>query len=238
MPILPQLVAGVDDSARRFAALISSFPIPTDEESGRFYHITTALSRTALKNYDLLRRAFEDDAQDYLAWACRNLLEVAVFMHCVLASRAKADEFASHRWIDGIEVVERLKKLDFLLNPNLTASAFDAVLSDFGQKMSADGVVRTAHLVTRDWARDAGLIQEFDCINKVCSKFVHPTVWSILTEDIGSARFPDARDVFYGFGAKYLMEIYVLFKEHVKAYGLRHGPVQSLQGLWEADTEL
>lgn len=227
MPILSQLVIGVDDSARRFTTLINSFPIPTDEETGRFYHITTGLSRNALKNYDLLRRAFEDDAQEYLAWACRNLLEVAVFMRCVLISKAKADEFASHRWIDGIEVVERLKTLDFLMNPNLTASAFDVILGDFNQKMSADGVVRTAHLITRNWARDAGLIQEFDCINKVCSKFVHPTVWSILTEDIGSARFPDARELFYGFGANYLMDIYVRFKEHVEAYGLKHKPLQS-----------
>jgi hypothetical protein len=229
MPILPQLIAGVDDSARRFTTLVNSFPLPTDEVTGRFYHITTALSRTALNNYELLRRAFEDDAQDHLAWACRNLLEVAVFMRCILASRAKAEEFASHRWIDGIEVVERLKKLDFLMNPSLTVSAFDALLSDFNQKMAADGVLRSPHLITRDWAKDAGLIQEFDCINKVCSKFVHPTVWSILTEDIGSARFPDARELFYGFGANYLLDIYVRFKEHVEAYGLRHKPLNPIQ---------
>jgi hypothetical protein len=70
MPILPPLVAGVDESARRFAGLLNSFPIPMDEDTGRFYHITIGLSRSALKNYDLLRRAFEDDAQEYLAWAC------------------------------------------------------------------------------------------------------------------------------------------------------------------------
>ncbi len=166
MPILPQLTTGVDDSARRFTALINSFPVPTDEETGRFYHITTGLSRTALKNYDLLRRAFEDDAQDYLAWACRNLLEVAVFMRCVLSSKVSADEFACHRWIDGIEVVERLIKLDLLMTPSLTTSAFDAKLKEFSQQMTADGVVRTAHLMTLDWAKAAGMIEEFDCLNK------------------------------------------------------------------------
>jgi len=229
MPILPQLIAGVDESARRFTALINSFPIPTDEETGRFYHITTGLSRTALNNYALLRRAFDDDAQDYLAWACRNLLEVAVLMRCVLSSKAKADEFASHRWIDGIEIVERLKKLEQISTPGQMTSAFDTMLRDFNQKMTADGAVRTAHLITRDWAKAAGLIEEFDCLNKVCSKLVHPTVWSILTEDIGSARFPDARDLFYGFGANYLMDIYVRFKEHVEAHGLKHKPIQPTQ---------
>jgi hypothetical protein len=163
MLILPQLVTGVDDSARRFTALVNSFPIPTDEETGRFYHITTGLSRTALKNYDLLRRAFEDDAHDYLAWACRNLLEVAVFMRCVLSSKAKADEFASHRLIDGNQIVERLKTLELLMNPSLTSSGFDALLSEFKQKMSTEGVVQTAHLITRNWAKDAGMIEEFDC---------------------------------------------------------------------------
>jgi hypothetical protein len=71
------------------------------------------------------------------------------------------------------------------------------------------------------------MIEEFDCLNKVCSKFVHPTVWSILTEDIGSARFPDARELFYAFGANYLMDIYVRFKEHIETNGLKHKPVQS-----------
>ena len=184
MLILPQLIDGVDESARRFTGLIESFPIPTDEDTGRFYHITTGLSRTALNNYGLLRRAFDDDAQDYLAWACRNLLEVAVFMRCVLTSKEKADEFAAHRWIDGIEVVERLKKLDFLMNPSLTTSAFDALLNDFNRKMSADGVVRTAHLITRDWAKEAGLIEEFDCLNKVCSKFVLECPASFVPVDV------------------------------------------------------
>ena len=228
MPIVPTLIAGVDDSSRKFLALIESFPLPTDGETGAFYHITTGLSRTALTNYSLLRRAFDDDAQDYMAWACRNLLEIAVFMRCVLTSKEKADEFASHRLIDGLDIVEKLKTLEELMTPNHTSS-FDGLIAKFSQQMTTEGVVRKRFLDTSKWAKEVGLDKEFECINKVCSKFVHPTVWSILTEDIGSARFPDVRDLFYGFGALYIMDIYVRFKEHVDAHGLKHKPIQPTQ---------
>ncbi len=85
--------------------------------------------------------------------------------------------------------------------------------------MKAEGITRTGHLITRGWAKTAGMIEEYDIINKVCSKLVHPTVWSVLTEDIGSARFPDAYEVFYLYGTTYFSEMFNLLNEHVKQYG-------------------
>jgi hypothetical protein len=219
----PNLLKGTDECARRFDTFIKSFPLPTEPESGTFYHVTTGLSRAAIRNYWPLRRAHDDDAQDYLAWACRNLLELNVFMKCVLMSRDKALEFGGYRWIDGIQILECLDGLEQLLSPGTTHS-FATQLLEFRDKAAAEGCTQKRHLNAGEWAREIGMGEEFATMNKVCSKLVHPTVWSILTEDIGSARFTDAEDLFYVNGAKYFTEIYVLLKEHVEKYGINHKP--------------
>ena len=46
-----------------------------------------------------------------LAWACRNLLEIAVFSKYVLLSEKNAMEFAADRLIDALEIGVTLKKL-------------------------------------------------------------------------------------------------------------------------------
>lgn len=211
--------------------------MPKEETTGNLYHIVTGISTVAMKNYKKLRLAFSDDCQDMLAWSCRNLLELDIFTKYVLISKANSDEFAAHRLIDGIEIAEQLKDLELVLNPNLSSSAFDPLITEFNQKMDAEAVVRTRFLSTRKWATavaaaaaanrsesDAKMVEKFDTVNKVCSKLVHPTAWAILTDDIGSRRFPDARHLFYGLGAECFMSIFVAFKGHVKQFGLVHPP--------------
>jgi hypothetical protein len=90
--------------------------------------------------------------------------------------------------------------------------------------MNAEGLSQKAHLMTRTWAEAVGMLEEFDIINKVCSMLVHPTVWSVLTEDIGSARFPEAKELFFLYGSTYFSEMFSLLKEHILQYGPKHKP--------------
>lgn len=151
-------------------------------------------------------------------------MELNVFMKNVLLSKAKAMDFACFRLIDGIEIAERLKKLEQMLTPEMTVSWLEPTRREFNQKMAVEGCVMKGHLITRDWARTVGTIEEFDIMNKVCSKLVHPTAWSILTEEVGPARFSEARNLFFVFGAKYFLEIFVLLKEHISQHGVKHKP--------------
>jgi len=68
------------------------------------------------------------------------------------------------------------------------------------------------------------MLDEFKIMNKVCSKLVHPTVWSILTEDIGSKRFPDAYELFYLNGVTYFSEMFDITRTHIKKYGMKSKP--------------
>ncbi len=223
MGIEPEVLKKTDDAFREFDAFTCSLH-PIDEEAGRFYHIVSALSDATKTNYVTLRKAFDDDEQTLMAWSCRNLLEIAVFTKFALSSKANADEFAADRLIDGLQIGNSLKRLELYLNPELTTSALDPVIEKYAKQMRDEGIARTTFRPVRDLAKQVGLLDHYETMNKVCSKFVHPTAWSLFTADIGSERFPEARDVLYGCGAEYFATIYAEIAPHIKKWGLRHKP--------------
>jgi hypothetical protein len=49
----------------------------------------------------------------------------------------------------------------------------------------------------------------------------------LFTADIGSARFPEARDIFYGCGAQYFATVCVEITAHIKNWGLKYKPSAS-----------
>ena len=221
MDIEPALVRMTDEAFQRFDTFMRSLR-PSDEEMGRFYHIVSALADAAKSNYVTLRKAFEDDEQTMMAWSCRNLLEVAIFTKFVLCSRTNAEDFAADRLIDELQISESLKKLDLHLDPQLQKSTFDTEINKFDKQMEDEGVTRTSYLPTRELAKKVGMFEQYDTMNKVCSKLVHPTAWSLLTADIGPERLPEARNVFFGCGAEYFMTVFAEIAPHIRKWGLKH----------------
>jgi hypothetical protein len=225
MSIEPELVEKADDAIRRFDTFTRSLS-PTDEETGRFYHIVSALSDGAKSNYIALRGAFDRDQQVLMAWSCRNLLELAIFTKFVIGSKKNADEFAEDRLIDGLQIGKSLKDLEAHLNPGLATSEFDVVIEKFATQMKAEGITRSRFHTVKELAGRVGMEEQYNTMNKVCSKFVHPTAWSLLTADTGTARFPDARDIFFVCGAEYFATVFAEIAPHIRRWGLRHKPGQ------------
>jgi hypothetical protein len=223
--IKPELILGVDQSTQAFGIFLNSLPVPTDELTGNFYHIITAIGRVAMKNYAALRQAFDDDCHEVLAWSCRNLLELDIFTKYVLMSKAHADEFAAHRLIDGLEIAEHLKEFDLSTNAGVAVSALEPTIGEFHSAMAAAGVTPSPYLSAGRLAKAVNMEGVYKAMNKVCSKMVHPTAWAILTEDVGSGSFPEARQIFYGSGSEYIMEIYISIKDHIHQFGLNHKPI-------------
>jgi Family of unknown function (DUF5677) len=219
----PAHVRQTDEAFQYFVGFMRALR-PIDEETGAFYHIVTALSDVARSNYLDLRRALDGDDQIVMAWACRNLLEVAIFAKYVIMSKENAKEFADARLIDGLDIANSLKKLELFQNQTLTVSSFELLIDAFTQQLTMEGVSRTSFLGTRELARKVGMQDIYETMNKVCSKFVHPTAWSILTSDIGSKRFPDARDLLFLCGAEYFSAVHAEIIPHVKKWGLHHAP--------------
>jgi hypothetical protein len=198
------------------------------------------LVNAAKENYAKLGTALTEDDQVQLSWACRNLLEIAIFSKYVLISAEKATEFADDRLIDALQIGIALKKLeqdarktrqslqtkngdDGQPTPDVSTDA-DAIIEDYRKQLQEAGVSREKPLRVSDLAKTVGLNDEYEAINKLCSKLVHPTAWSLFTADVGSRRFPGASEILFMCGALYASMVYGDFLPHVKKWGLRHRP--------------
>lgn len=197
---------------------------PALEECGRFYNIISSLAKTANDNYRILRQSFDKDDQPLMAWSCRNLLEIVIYTKYVLISKSNADEFAEDRLIDGSQIVTALKEFQMHLNPNFDVSAFDLVLARYSQKMKEESIKLRNFRRIEDLAKSVDMSVEYKSLNKICSKLVHPTAWSILTSDNALERFPEARRILFSCGAKYFAEVFMEIRKRVKEWGLRYQP--------------
>jgi len=207
-------------------------PAPVDEEGGRFCHTMLVLVDAAKDNYAKLREALAEDDQIRMAWACRNLLEIAIFSRYVLISPEKAKQFTDDRLIDDLEIGKALRKLEEDARKNRIASGagdalpgldkpdgpFDAdgIIQEFTKKMAEEGVSPRKPLRTSDLAKVVGLQDDYEAMNKVCSKLVHPMAWSLFTAEAGTKRFSGASEIFFMCGALYRSMIYGEFMPHVR----------------------
>ena len=64
------------------------------EEEGNFLSTVTALCYGADQNYKALCQAYDQQDQTRVAWACRNLMEIAIYAKFALESKKNAEEFA------------------------------------------------------------------------------------------------------------------------------------------------
>lgn len=221
MSLDPKIIRESDNSVLEFDSFMKKL-WPDDEESERFYHVISVLANAAMENYKSLRSAFEHNDQKMIAWSCRNLLEISIFTKYALLSKANADELAGERLVDGLEIAESLKKLDLQLNQLEGQSHFDRLISTFRQQMLKEDITAKKCVRTEIRAVAVGMVEEYRSINKLASKFVHPTAWSVFTADVGSERFEEASELFFVFGAQYFATVYATIAPHVREFGLKH----------------
>jgi hypothetical protein len=192
------------------------------EENSKFCQVVLALCTAAESNYEKLRESY--DKADYvtLALSCRNLLEVAIFTHFVLQCKANADEFAADRLIDTADIAKSMKILVSQLKPPGETLDLDEAIRLCHRQIAEEGVNRDKYLRTSQLATKLNMRSEYDSINTLSSKFVHPTSWSLFNLSEVSTQFPIARELLFSEGAKYLAMVYAEVRPHIKKYGLRH----------------
>ena len=139
-----------------------------------------------------------------------------------LLSKENAQAFAEDRLNDGKQLAISLKELELSLNPNLAKSQFEEKISEFNEHMQREGVTRLSYTPTRRMARVLQLEVEYNRINTLSSKLIHPTSWSLFTADQGNDRFTEACPLFFSQGAMYLSAIRAALVRHIKAHGLKH----------------
>jgi Family of unknown function (DUF5677) len=194
---------------------------PVDEAHGWFFQIVFELIDAALTNYDQLKVAYQADNNHLLAWSCRNLLELTVFTKYVLVSEANARRFADDRLIDGCEIIKSLRTLELFLEPTNETKPLDDALARMEAQMVKEGVTANKHLNSADVAKDVGMKDGYACMNRVCSKLVHPSAWSILAVNKGENAFSQARPILFQCGVGYGCDLFDAIKKHQATYGMK-----------------
>jgi len=168
---------------------------PVDEQNGWFFQIVFELIDATLSNYDQMKVGYKDNNNHMLAWACRNLLELAIFTKFVLISESNARRFAEDRLVDGCDIITSLKSLELHIDPKSDTRLLDDALARMRAQMATEGVTVKKHLVTADLAGIVEMKEDYLCMNRVCSKLVHPTAWSILAVNKGENVFTQSRPI-------------------------------------------
>lgn len=194
---------------------------PVDDEHYLFFEVVRELVDASLTNYEELRCGFLEPNYPLLAWACRNLLELTIFLKFALLSGENARRFGDDRLVDGVELLTALRNLELHYDAQASTAVLDDALDRMRAQMTAENVTADRHLQVRDLAEAVGLKEDYTSVNRVCSKLVHPTSWSVLAMNKGTNSFPEARELLFLYGIGYLSQIIIATREHNKEQGMR-----------------
>jgi hypothetical protein len=193
---------------------------PHDDAKYFFFEIVRELVDASLTNYRELRRGYIESNYPLVAWACRNLLELAILTQYVLKSEENARRFADDRLIDGCELIVALRELERHLDPTSPTPWLDDALTRMQVQRDAEGVTATGHLMIIEVAKEVGDAQVFRSMNKVSSKLVHPTAWSVLATNNSVNSYRESKELLYSVGVGEMSRLYLFVQAHNEKHGM------------------
>jgi hypothetical protein len=182
-----------------------------------FFNTITALLRGLGREYRYLNIGYAKDGR-LLAWACRNLLEIDLYTEYSLRSEANASAFADDQILDALDIFSAFKKWLMVGDPNGTTPTLDATIASIDHVRAQLGVTRSKYLKTEDIAKSLNRLEEYKHFNKVSSKLIHPTAYSILAAQQESAQLL-LKPYLYRAGTFYLTTAYKFVRNHVEKLG-------------------
>jgi hypothetical protein len=196
-------------------------PYSLDDPDYFFFEVIRELMIATSAAYAHLRAAYIAIDNPLLSWGCRGLLELRVFTRYSLLSGENARAFAADRLLDGYDIARYLAELEHFHDSGAETKVLDEWASGLEARMKSEGVHRRAPLRAGDIAKSVGLAEEYKTMNKVCSKLVHPTGWSVMAMKVGTNDFPKISDLIFGSGVGYLSHIYMEVHEYNARQGMK-----------------
>ena len=133
-------------------------------------------------------------------------------------SKANANRFVDDRIVDGIEIFESFRLWAEHVRPGQQLPGLDQVLGRLKKEQAKAVQGGTKFLRTSELAKIVGMQKEFQYMNKLCSKTVHPTAWSVLTE-INEGELKAFRPILLFSGVHYGLQIHATIKTHLDKFG-------------------
>jgi hypothetical protein len=178
-----------------------------------FRDLLAGLLHSTLGEYQHLKLGLRKSTA-LLAWACRNLLELNIYVQYVLKSEANARRFAGERLADGIDILDSFKAWAARNDPSLVTPAVDAALNSLIELRAQEESTPGRPMSTRYVSAEVGLADEYANMNKVCLKLIHPTAFSVLAgRDEGDLVL--LRPVLFRSGAGHGLEILQAVRQHL-----------------------
>jgi len=184
-----------------------------------FVSLLFCLLSSCLREYKHLKIGYEKYT-GLGAWACRNLLELNIFTQYVLLSERNARRFIGDRLIDGTDIFESSRDWLLNLNPEAQTPELDETIRKTRELMEAERIEGVGHLRTRALAAEMGMIDDYRYMNKLCSKLVHPTAWSVLAMN-DEGELAQIKVILFNQGVRYGLEMGDAIREHIDRHGLK-----------------
>ena len=187
-----------------------------------FFNTITALLRAIGREYHHLNIGYEKTGR-VLSWAARNLMEIDIFTEYVLKSKDNAKRFSEDQFIDALDIFSSFKAWIIGGEPNSTTPLLDLTIAEMERVKSQQGITRTKYLRTEDIAKSLNRLDEYKHFNKVASKLIHPTAWSLFAVQEESELLM-LKPYLYRTGTFHFTATYSAIREHVQTRGTEPPP--------------
>ena len=182
-----------------------------------FRELLVGLLNSTLREYQHLKLGLRKSTP-LLAWACRNLLELNIYVQYILKSEGNAKRFAQERLADGIDIFDSFKTWAARNDPSLVTPAVEAALNSLIELKAQEESAPQRALSTRYVSAEVGLADEYANMNKVCLKLIHPTAFSVL-QGADEGDLVLLRPVLFRSGAGHGLEILQAVRQHLDGAG-------------------
>jgi len=132
---------------------------------------------------------------------------------------SNARDFVNDRWIDAIEIFESFRDWVKLHDPTASTTRMEEAIRNCEAEKAKQDITRTSYLKMHKMASDVGFREEYDSMNKVASKLVHPTAFSVLG-DFDEGEWAELRPILFNSGIGYALEAFNEIRQYVSKNGV------------------
>jgi len=195
-----------------FAKINTYLSAPWDGREIYVLDVAHNLLNSVSKQYQNLKFGYEKDTA-LEAWACRNLLELDVYIRYVLKSESNARRFVGDVTIDGIDIFESMKKWMEYVSPESENLELKETLRLAYERRNAEGLNNEKYLNVRALAKEVGMEVDYDHTFKLCSKLVHPTAFSLLSMN-DDGEYAYFREILFHAGMRYGLDAFTMIRDY------------------------
>jgi hypothetical protein len=187
-----------------------------------FQNILICLLNALQREYRSLRVGFEKSTP-LLAWACRNMLELNIYTKYTLLKGSNAKDFADDRWIDAIEMFSSFRTWINFYDPGGATPGLDQAITNFSEEKAKRGITRAKYMRMETMAAAVNFSEDYKHINKVASKLVHPTAFSVLGS-FDEGELGQLKPILLNNGVRFMVEAVADIRRYVKTNGVEPLP--------------